>query len=94
MARKEGLSWGGVSKTSALVAYEWGNGWERGLDAAAYVYASPGWRLIARWPLNDWPTSFAELIGETDKLPKRINPSHYFDDEPDFVKDISRGVSH
>ena len=84
----------GVSKTSALVAYEWGNGWERGLDAAAYVYASPGWRLIARWPLDNWPSSIAELISETSKLPKTINSSHYFDDEPDFAKDIPSGVTH
>ena len=35
----------GVSKEGALVAYEWGKGWERGFDAAAYVLAGADWHL-------------------------------------------------
>jgi hypothetical protein len=39
----------GVSKDSALIAYDWGNGWKFGVAAAAaYVYAAPDWHLVAR----------------------------------------------
>lgn len=77
----------GVSKESALVAYEWGNGWERGIDAAAYVFAGSDWHLVARWRLDAIPSSLSQLTSETEKLPSGIVQSHYFDREPDFTKE-------
>jgi hypothetical protein len=59
----------GLSKESALIAYEWGNGWERGFEAAAYVYGNPRWHLIARWNLGARPNSLAQLIAETNESP-------------------------
>jgi hypothetical protein len=76
----------GLSRESALVAYEWGNGWERGFEAAAYVYANPRWRLIARWNLSAWPNSLTQLIAETNDSPPGTVQGHYFDKEPELHK--------
>jgi hypothetical protein len=76
----------GLSKESALIAYEWGNGWERGFEAAAYVYGNPRWHLIARWNLGARPNSLAQLIAETNESAPGTNQGHYFDKEPDLHK--------
>jgi hypothetical protein len=74
----------GVSKDSALIAYDWGNGWERGTAAAAYVFAAPDWHLVARWNLDIRPNSLSQLIEETNGLTLGIAEGHYFDKEPDL----------
>ena len=75
----------GVSKDSALIAYDWGNGWERGIVAAAYVLGASDWHLVARWNLDVPPDSLAQLITQTKGLPLGIAERHYFDKEPDFA---------
>lgn len=80
----------GVSKDSALVAYDWGNGWERGIAAAAYVFAASDWHLVARWNLDMKPNSLSQLIEETNGLPLGIAEGHYFDREPDLEKPPAR----
>jgi hypothetical protein len=74
----------GVSKSSALVAYDWGNGWELGIAAAAYVNAASGWHLLARWNLVIRPSPLSQLIEQTSGLPLGIAQGQYFDKEPDL----------
>lgn len=74
----------GISKDSALIAYDWGNGWERGIVAAAYVYGTSDWHLVARWNLDVPPDSLTQLIALTKGLPLGITEGHFFDREPDL----------
>lgn len=58
---------GGLSTTSALVAYEEG-GWGPRYSAAAYVRGKSGWVLVARWRI-DWATTLHEIQSQTSKPP-------------------------
>jgi hypothetical protein len=60
---------GGLSTTSALVAYEEG-GWGSRYFAAAYVRGKSGWALVARWRIN-WATTLREVQSQTSKPPDK-----------------------
>jgi len=61
---------GGLSTTSALVAYEEGGGWGPRYFAAAYVRGKSGWALVARWRIN-WATTLREVQSQTSKPPDK-----------------------
>lgn len=56
---------GGVSNTSALVAYEEG-GWGTKKFATAYVHLKSGWAIVARWRI-DMATTLREVQSETSR---------------------------
>ena len=59
---------GGLSTTSALVAYEEG-GPARQYFAAAYVLGKSGWTLVGRWRI-DWATTLPKVLDQTRGHPR------------------------
>jgi len=59
---------GGLSITSALVAYEEG-GWGPRYFAAAYVLGKSGWVLVGRWRI-DWATTLPKVLDQTKEHPR------------------------